>query len=137
MTEQATTIADRFDTARERIDEEVQRVQKELRTRRRRIEKQITSGRKSFEKQTRKQVKQLRGDLSRNSVVREIERARDEAARQLEGAFEAVLGAFQIATKGDVERIDRKLTKLNKKLKDIDRARKTNGKQPPTSVAQV
>jgi hypothetical protein len=136
MAEQATTLVDRFDTARGRIDEEVQRVQKEIKTRRKRIEKQIASGRKNIEKQTRKQVKQLQGDLKKNSVVQQLERAADEAGRQVEGVFEAILGALQIASKGDVNRIDRKLTKLNKKLKDIERARKGNG-QAPGPVAQV
>ena len=136
MAEQATSFVDRFDTARERIDEEVQRVQKELKSRRKRIEKQFASGRKSIEKQTRKQVKQIEADLKQNSIVQQLERARDEAGRQIETVFETVLGALQIASKGDVKRIDRKLTKLNKKLKDIERARKGNG-QAPGPIAQV
>jgi len=132
----ATTFVDRFDTARERIDTEVQRVQKELRRGRKRLEKQISSGRKNFEKQTRKQVRQLRGDIEKNPVIQGIERARDEAGRQIEGALETVLGALQIASKGDVNRIDRKLTKLTKKLKDMERAKKGNG-QAAGSIARV
>lgn len=134
MAEQATSIVGRFDTARERLDEEVQRVQRQIQARRKQLEKQIASGRKTIEKSTRKQVKQLRSDLS--PMVERVERIRDEAARQIEGALEAVLGALQIASKGDVERIDRKLSKLNKKLKEIERARKTNG-HSPTQIAQV
>jgi hypothetical protein len=136
MVEQATSLVDRFDTARERIDEEVQRVQKEIKTRRKRIEKQIASGRKNIEKQTRKQVKQIETDLKKNQVVQQLERVRDEAGRQVETVLETVLGALQIASKGDVNRIDRKLTKLNKRLKDIERSRKGNG-QAPGPIAQV
>ena len=127
MAEQMTSFADRFDTARERIDDEIQRVQREISTRRKRLERQLSSGRKTFEKQTRKQVKQIRGELRRNPLVRELERFQDGVGRQLEGAFETVLGAFQIASKSDVQRIDRKLTKLTKRLKEIERGRKSNG----------
>jgi hypothetical protein len=136
MAEQATTMADRFDTARERIDEEVQRVQKQIQVRRKQLERQLASGRKSIEKQTRKQVKQLRGELSRSSVVQQLERLREDAGRQLEDALETLLGALQIASKGDVQRIDRKLSKLNKKLKEIERGRRTNG-QGHREIAQV
>ena len=125
-------IAERFDNARERIDEEISRVQKEIQSRRKRLEKQLTSSRKSFEKQTRKQVKQIR----KSSLVQQFEKASDEAGRQIENALEGILGALQIASKGDVDRIDRKLNKLTKRLKDIERARKGNG-QAPSQVAQV
>jgi hypothetical protein len=136
MADQATSIAERFDTARGRIDEEVQRVQKQIQARRKQLERQLTSSRKSIEKQTRKQVKQLRGELSRSSVVQQLERIREDAGRQLEGALETMLGVLQIASKGDVQRIDRKLSKLNKKLKEMERTRRTNG-QARQEVAQV
>ncbi len=137
MVEQATSFTDRIESARGRIDSEIGRVQKQIQARRKQIEKQIntgrksfekqlTSSRKSFEKQTRKQVK----DLRRSPVVQEVERIGGEVNRQLEGVFERLLGVLQIASKTDLDRIDRKLTKLNKRLKDMERSRKTNGHTP-------
>ena len=148
MVEQATSFTDRIESARGRIDDEIGRVQKRIQARRKQLEKQIntgrksvekqintgrksfekqlTSSRKSFEKQTRKQVK----DLRRSPVVQEVERIGGEVNRQLEGVFERLLGVLQIASKTDVDRIDRKLTKLNKRLKDMERSRKTNGQSP-------
>jgi hypothetical protein len=131
--EQVTSLADRFESARERIDEEVERVQKEIQARRKRFEKQLNTGRKNIEKQTRKQVKQLR----QISLVKELEKLRDEANRRIEEAVESVLGALQIASKGDVDRIDRKLSKINKRLKDMERTRKTNGQSATSPVAQA
>jgi len=142
MVEQATSFTDRIESARGRLDDEIGRVQKQIQTRRKQIERQINTGRKnfekqlntsrkSFEKQTRKQVKEIR----RSQVVQEVERLGTEVNRQIEGVFERVLGVLQIASKTDVDRIDRKLTKLNKRLKDMERGRKTNG-QSPASVAQ-
>ena len=131
MAEQATTLTDRFDSARERIDEEIQRVQRQIQTRRKRLEKQISSGRKSIEKQTRKQVKQLERDLRKNPVVKRFDRFQADATKQIESALTSVLGALRIASTSDVRQVDRKIARLNKKLKDMERERATNGKQPP------
>jgi hypothetical protein len=128
----ATNLSDRFDSARERIDEEIQRVQRELQARRKRIEKQLTHGRKSIEKQTRRQVQHLR----ESELVQQFERLRVEANQQLGNAIEAVLGVLQIASKGDVERIEKKLSKINKRLKEMEGARRSNG-QPPAHLSSV
>ncbi len=132
------------DRARERVDEEVQKVQKEFQarrkqvekkfsSRRKQVEKQLTSRRKSFEKETRKQVKQFRTDIEKNSVVKELQRLQGEASKQLESTFEALLATLRVASQTDLKRIDRKLTKINKRLKNIERARTTNGRLPPVS----
>ncbi len=152
MVEQATSFSGRIESARGRLDDEIGRVQKQIRTRRKQfekqlnsgrknlekqlnsgrknLEKQLTSGRKNLEKQTRKQVKELR----KNTMVQEIERIGGEANRQIEGVFERVLSVLQIASKTDVDRIDRKLTKLNKRLKDMERSRKGNGQRPASAA---
>ncbi len=135
MPEQATSFVqeskERFNSARERIDGEVERIQKELRTRSERIERQISRRRKSFEKQTRKQVKQLERDLRKNPLVKRFDRFQADATKQVERALTSVLGTLRIASTSDVRQVDRKIAKLNKKLKDMERARATNGKQPP------
>lgn len=121
------------DHARERVDEEVQKVQKEFQARRKQVEKQLTSRRKSFEKETRKQVKQFRTDIEKSSVVRELQRLQGEASKQLESTFEALLATLRVASQTDLKRIDRKLTKINKRLKNIERAKTSNGRTPPVS----
>ena len=138
MAEQATSFVDeageRITAARERVDSEISRIQKDLATRRKKIEKQLTSGRKSFEKQTRKQVKQLEKDIRKSEVVKTLEGWRGQAESLLEDTFEGVLGALQVASKSDIRKIDRKLTKLTKRLKDIERARQTNGATAPSAA---
>jgi cell fate (sporulation/competence/biofilm development) regulator YmcA (YheA/YmcA/DUF963 family) len=135
MPEQATSFVqeskERFNSARERIDGEVERIQKELRTRSERIERQISRGRKSFEKQTRKQVKQLERDLRKNPLVKRFDRFQADATKQIESALASVLSALRIASASDVRQVDRKIARLNKKLKGMERPRATNGKQPP------
>ena len=119
---------DRLQSARERVDDEIQRVQKQLRTRRRNLERQINKGRRDFERQTRKQVKQLQSDIRKNTWVKRLDELREDASKQLESAVSSVLGVLQIASKSDVQKIDRKLTKLSKKLRDIE-TRRSNSRQ--------
>ena len=137
MPEQATSFVqesrERLNSARERIDSEVERIQRELRTRSERIEQQFNRRRKSFERQTRKQVKQLERDLRKNPLVKRFDRFQADATRQIESALASVLGALQIASASDVRQIDRKVTRLNRRLKDLERERATNGKQPPSA----
>jgi hypothetical protein len=137
MPEQATSFVqeskERFNSARERIDGEVERIQKQLRTRSERIERQLSRGRKNFEKQTRKQVKQLERDLRKNPLVKRIDRFQADATKQVESALTSVLGALGIASASDVKQVDRKIARLNKKLKEMERERGTNSKQPPTA----
>ena len=137
MPEQATSFVqesrERLNSARERIDGEVERIQKQLRTRSERIERQLSRRRKSFEKQTRKQVKQLERDLRKNPLVKRIDRFQADATKQVESALASVLGALRIASTRDVRQVDRKIARLNKKLKEMERERGTNSKQPPTA----
>jgi hypothetical protein len=137
MPEQATSFVEesreRLNSARERIDDEVERVQKELRTRSNRIERQFNRRRKSFEKETRKQVKQLEKDLRKNALVKRFDRFQSDASKQIEGALTSMLSALGIASSNDVKQLNRKITRLNKKLKDMERERATNGSQPPTA----
>jgi cell fate (sporulation/competence/biofilm development) regulator YmcA (YheA/YmcA/DUF963 family) len=135
MPEQATSFVqeskERINSARERIDGEVERIQNELRTRSERIEQRISRGRKSFEKETRKQVKQLERDLRKHPLAKRFDRFQADATKQIESALASVLSALRIASASDVRQVDRKIARLNKKLKDMERARATNGKQPP------
>ncbi|MGI9592810.1 MAG: hypothetical protein ACR2P8_15685 [Myxococcota bacterium] len=139
MAEQATSFVDeaseRFTAARERVDSEIARIQKDLAGRRKKLEKQITSGRKSFEKQTRKRVDRIEKEIRTSEVVKTLEGWRGQAEALIEDTLEGVLGALQIASKNDVKKIDRKLTKLTKRLKDIERVRQTNGTSAPSARA--
>ncbi len=127
MAEQASSFVDeageRFTAARERVDSEVSRIQKELATRRKRIERQ-----------TRKQVKQIEKDIRTSEVVKSLESWRGRAGNLLEETVGGVLSALQIASKNDLQKVDRKLIKLTKRLKEIERVRQTNGAAPPRAA---
>jgi hypothetical protein len=137
MTEQASIVQegiDRFRDAFGNLEDELERVQKQIRTRRRRFEKQldanrsaiekrISSGRKDLEKRTRK----LREDVRKNRAFQRLDSLRKDATRRYEEGVESLLGLLQIASKGDVQRIDRKISQLSRKLKDMEQQKKANG----------
>jgi len=131
MAETEATIVEegreRLNAARNRIDDEIQRVQEDLSERRKRLEKQFAKNRKSFEKQIRKQMKQIRRDLRKNRVVKGLEKWRGQAESQFGDAVENLLGTFRIASRDDLNRIERKLGRFNKRLTQIEREQANHG----------
>lgn len=140
MTQQANVFQEGVDRVREAlgsIEGEVQRVQKdvrkELQARRKALEKRINANRSDLEKRTKK----FRTEIQKNATVKRLDTLRRDASRQIEDGVESVLGALQIASKGDVQRIDRKLNQLNRKLKDVERSRqakRSSGKATETAA---
>ena len=123
---------ERISAARSRIDAEVTRARRELSARRRRLERTIEKNRRNLEKQARRQVKGIQDELRGNPVVQRLEELSEQATRRLEDAIGSVLSALQIASRSDVRKLDRKLSKLGKRLEEIEHARQANGRHPST-----
>jgi hypothetical protein len=130
---------DRFREAYGLLGDELQRVQKELRSRRKKLEKRFETGRKDIEKrfssqrkQFEKRTQKLRSEIEKNPTLKRLDTLRKDATKQFEQGVSNALNAFQIASKSDLERIDRKISQLSKKLKEMDRAKRPNG---PTQTA--
>ena len=138
MAEQASLVqegVDRINEALRSIDGEFQRVQRDLSNRRQSIEKQFTKSRKSIEKQSRKEVNRLRAEFRKNTLVKHAESLRKDVNKQLESGMDNILGMLQIASKSDMGRIDRKLTALGRRIKEIENARKANGSATSAEVS--
>lgn len=130
MAEQASLVqegVDRINGALRSIDGEFQRVQQDLGDRRRSFEKQFTKSRKSMEKQSRKEVKRIRSRVSKSPLVKRAESLRKDVNKQLESGMDNILGLFQIASRSDMGRIDRRLNALVRRVKEIENGRKVNG----------
>ncbi len=127
MAQQASLVqegVDRINEAFKSIDSEFQRVQKGLSKRRQAIEKQLTKNRKSVERQSRKEVDRLRAEFRKNPIVKRAESVRNDINKQLESGMDNILGVFQIPSKSDMSRIDRKLNALGRRIKEIETVRK-------------
>ena len=107
---------DRVQDALKSADKEFQKMQRKVKSQRRTIERRIQSRRKSFEKAAQKQIKALR----KNDLVKRIETLSTDVQDQIETGLESVLSMFQVATKADIERVDRKLNRISKKLKELE-----------------
>jgi hypothetical protein len=120
----------RINEAVQFVDDEFQRVQKELSARRKSLEKEFASKRKTVEKRTRKELKRIQTELKKNPFVKRADAVRKDVTKQVETRVDSLLGLMQVASRSDVQRINKKLTTLNKRLKAIEESRKTNGSSP-------
>jgi DNA repair ATPase RecN len=148
MPETTNLFQDGVERVREAADSirpQLQRVQRELRTRRKKIEKRFETGRKEIEKrvasqrkdlekrletqrkQFEKRTQKLRTELEKYPAVKRLETIRKDAARQFEQGVTTVLNRLQIASKSDLDRIDRKISAINKQMKEMGRRKRSNG----------
>jgi hypothetical protein len=72
-------------------------------------------------------VKRFQSEWRKNPIGKRIEQLRGKATARIESGVDGVLGLFQIASKSDLDRVDRKIGQLSRKLKEIERTRKGNG----------
>jgi polyhydroxyalkanoate synthesis regulator phasin len=120
----------RIDEADQFIDDEFQRVQKELSARRKSLEKEFSTRRKTVERRTRKELKRIQSELKKNPIVKRANAVRKDVTKQVETRVDSLLGLMQVASRSDVQRINKKLTTLTRRLKAIEDSRKTNGSSP-------
>ncbi len=138
MAEEASIVQDGIDRFRDafgNIEDEVERVQKRIRIRRRKLEKRVVAGRKDFDKRVEsgrkdfeKRTRKLRTEVRKNPTFKRLDGIRKDATKRYEEGVETLLNTLQVASKGDVQRIDRKISQLSKKLKEMERAKKANGR---------
>jgi len=94
------------------------------------LEKEFASKRKTVEKRTRKELKRIQSELKKNPIVKRADAVRKDVTKQVETRVDSLLGLMQVASRSDVQRINKKLTTLNRRLKAIEESRKTNGSSP-------
>lgn len=122
----------------DRFQDEIERVQRQLRSRRRKLEKQLSANRKDLEKRIdsgrkglEKRARKLQTEVRKNRTVKRLEALRKDVEKRYADGVENLLKVLQIASRGDVQRIDRKISQLSKKLKEMEKGRakgqSTNG----------
>ena len=89
----------------------------------REFDEQITKRRKTFEKRTRKQLNGLRKQLPKR--VQHLQR---DSTRWIEKSVNDILGFFQLASKSDLNRIDRRLGEINRRLGELNPGKKSKRK---------
>ncbi len=97
------------------------KLQKEIDGRRKAVTKELQTRRRKLEQRTGKEVARLVSRAQQLPLVKRATVLRDSAGQQLEAGVETVLGAFQIASRSEVERLDRKLAQVSRKLRELEK----------------
>ena len=115
------------------IQEGVGRVQSALKSldrEYRRIQKQADIRLRKVERRAERQIKRLQAGIARSplakraeEVRRRVEEARNDAQAVFEGRLESMLGSLKIATRTEIEKLERKVALINTKLHELERAK--------------
>jgi len=99
----------------------IQKLQKQIDVRRKSVEKELSTRRRRLEQRTQKAVDRVVARAQKLPLVKRAATLREQASRQIESGVETVLGVFQIASRGELERIDRKLSQISRKLRELEK----------------
>ncbi|MBW2286616.1 MAG: hypothetical protein JRG80_04900 [Deltaproteobacteria bacterium] len=118
MAQQATIVQESVDRVREAmssLESDFEKVQK-------RAEKKFKAQRKSLEKRTEKQVDRLRKEFNKNPYVKRAQSAVDDVTTQIEKNVDSLLETLNVASQSDLRRVNSKLSKINKKLRELEKS---------------
>jgi len=101
-------------------------MQKQVESRRRRLAKEVTTRRRLIEKRAQKELSRIQKQIQKQPLVKRAEALRAGATERIEGAVSTFLDVLPIATKSEIERIDRKVSALGRKLKEMEKAQGTS-----------
>jgi polyhydroxyalkanoate synthesis regulator phasin len=59
-------------------------------------------------------------DVRKRPAYKRLESARRDVGKRVDEGVENVLGAFGVASRSQVQRLDRKLNQMNKKLRELE-----------------
>jgi len=144
------------DESRERVQSAYNNAYHNVETEIQKLQKQIEGQRKDLTKRTERQLKRIRKELRGNKTIRpyvdRVESLRSDVSKELESrgkalekrskafekriesGFENLLGSLNLASRSEVDRLDKKLKRVTKKLNALD---KSMGGAPVSSKTAV
>ena len=121
MAQQTSRVQEGVDQIRTRI----RRIQRQVTTRRKALEKELVTRRKALERRAQKEIARVQKEFARQPLVKQAQKRagtlRAEAQNRLEAGVAGFLGALPLATKGEIDRIDRKLRAIDRKLREMEK----------------
>jgi hypothetical protein len=105
----------------DRIESAYKSIEKDLK----RLQKRADRRRKQFERQAEKRVKRLQTDIRKNPVVKRAEDLRGDAVKAIEDQVDGLLANLRIATQGEVQKLERKVAQLNRKVRELEKQNKS------------
>lgn len=123
--QQASVVQDGVDQIKQvvrRADRELKKIQKQVETRRRTLAKEVTTRRRLIEKQAQRGIARIQKQIQSQPLLKRAEALRVDATERIERGVTSILDVLPIATKSEIDRIDRKVSALGRKLKEIEKA---------------
>jgi len=128
-------VQKRVDRGRKDFEKRVRASRKDLDKGTKKFQKRVEDRRRDFEKETEKRVKSFQKELRKYSLYRQLEDLAEDASKRVETGIESLLGGMQIATRADVQRLDKKLNSINRKLKALEKDQTPASKPAKTDEA--
>jgi len=128
MAQQTSRVQEGVDQLKTRI----RRIQRQVTTGRKALEKELTTRRKAIERRAQKEIARVQKEIARQPLVKRAQKQADTlragAQSRLEAGVAGLRAALPIATRGEIDRIDRKLRAIDRKLREME---KTQGHAKP------
>ena len=125
MAQQTTLIEDGFDriqSAIRSVENEVQKAQDRFSKESDQLGKDASKRIKSFRKELKKYPAVKQAEAFRKDFNKEFDARSKQVGKTIESGIESLLGTFQIASQGEVAKLDKKLGRINRRLKALDKA---------------
>ncbi len=125
MTQQSTLLEDGFDrvqAAFKSVEDEVQKVQKRFESRSEKFSTDANKRIKGFQKELRKYPAVKQAESFQKDLSEQFQARSKRVEKQIGNSIESVLGTLQIASRGEINKLDKKLNRINRRLKTLDKA---------------
>ena len=117
MAKEANFVGDTID----RVQDAVRSVSGEIE----RLQDQAEKGRKKWEEQTQKRIEQFGEDLRNTPLGKRTADLGRDATRQAEAGIQTLLETLSIASATELQKMNRKLDKISRRLKKLEDEAKT------------
>ena len=125
MSQQSNLLEDGFEriqSAFKSVEDEVQKAQKRFEDQSEKFSKDANKRIKGFQKELRKYPAVKRAESLSQDLNKQLQSRTKQVEKQIENGIESVLGTFQIASRGEINKLDKKLNRISRRLKALDKA---------------
>jgi len=113
---------DRVQSAWKSVEQEVQKAQKRIENQGQELNKRAEKQFKRLQKDLRTYPSVQRAEALGEDIKSEIDERIDWIGSRVGSSLQSVLGGLQIASQGEIDKIDRKLNRISRRLKALDKA---------------
>ncbi len=101
----------------DRVESTVKNIEKDLKD----LQKRAERRRKTFERETDKRVKRFQKEFDKSPIVKRARAFQKDAQKRFDDGVDQVLGTLRIASQGDMAKLERKVTQLNRKVRELEK----------------